>query len=184
MEQERSLEFSFVLSPADFSAAHSRAQSERRLRAMRSLSYHFLVGIPLMLATNILDGSGALAGILGVVGMMIIVTGIMTNLSPILARKGEVADFEPEPTLIRVSTTGISKHVADSETRIGWRSVDKITLTEFGIGFLMQEGGWLIPMSAFGSESSMKAGYDKIVSVMASGQADQDTEHSEPRTLH
>ncbi|MFC3327462.1 hypothetical protein [Mesorhizobium cantuariense] len=137
-----------------------------------------------MLATNYLDSSGALVGVMGVVGMMTIVTGVMINLGPILARRGEVAHFEPEPTLIRVDGTGISKLVTDSETHIGWRSVDKITLTDFGIGFVMQEGGWFIPMSAFESESSMKAGYDEIVSVMASRQVGQETEHSEPRTLH
>ncbi|MER8393096.1 hypothetical protein NKH10_14440 [Mesorhizobium sp. M1340] len=116
--------------------------------------------------------------------MMTIVTGIMINLGPILARRVEVAHFEPEPTMIRVDVAGISKRAADTEIHIGWKSVSRVTLTEFGIGFVTQEGGWFIPMSAFGSESDLKAEYDRIVSFMVSLQAGPETEHSLPRALH
>ncbi|WP_217575159.1 hypothetical protein [Mesorhizobium sp. GbtcB19] len=183
MEKEQSLEYRFVLSPADFAALHSKLHDENRLDALRRLSLCVLVGLPLTIATNFVDATGALAGVLGVVGMMTIVAGITTNLSSILAKKGNITSFEPETNLIRVHTAGISKCVADSEIRLGWGSVDKITLTEFGIGFVTKEGGWFIPISAFGSEAAMKAEYEKIVSVMASGHPGYETSHEAPHTL-
>lgn len=117
---------------------------------------YLLVGISLVLATNFVDSSGALAGVLGVVGMMIITTGVLSNLSLVFAKKEKVPNFEPESNLISVRSSGVSKCVADSAVNLGWKSVEKITLTEFGIGFATKEGGWFIPISALGSATTMK----------------------------
>jgi hypothetical protein len=182
MDHGQSLEYRFVLAPADLSGVYIRARNEDRFRALRRLTYCLLIGVLLMFSTNFLDGFGALGGVLGVVGMMTIVTGVMTNFGSILARQGAVAHFEPEPTLIRVDGTGISRFIADREIHVGWRLVDKITLTDFGVGLVMPEDSWFIPASAFGSEPSMKAGYDDIVSVMASAQLGQVS--SDLPTLH
>ncbi|TRC94349.1 hypothetical protein FJV76_05660 [Mesorhizobium sp. WSM4303] len=184
METEPSLEYRFVLSPDDFSGVYSKQRDENRLAGLRRLSYCLLIGIPLVLATNVLDRSGALAGLAGLVGMMTIVAGIMANLRLIFSRKEKAAQFDPRPTLVRVNQAGISKLVTDSESHTGWSAVEKITLTEFGIGLITQQDAWLIPKKAFGTENEMRVQYDNIVSVMNSSQIVQTAEQTEPRTLH
>lgn len=67
---------------------------------------------------------------------------------------------------------------------LGWKSVEKITLTEFGIGFATKEGGWFIPISALGSATTMETEYEKIVSVMKSSQFVDEMDQSVPRILH
>ncbi len=184
MEKERSLEYRFVLSPADFSAAYARAGKQRRSDALSRLCRFFLVGIPLVLATNFVDHTGALAGLLGVVGMMVIIAGVTSNLSQIFARNEKVPSFEHQPTLIQVRPSGVSKSIAGAEVNLGWTSVEHVALGEFGIGFATNQGDWLIPVRTFGTEAAMKAEYEKILWVMRSGDLVDDIDSSVPHTLH